>query len=242
MTGALHPGRLRHRRAAGTRRAHRRHDPLCRRRVARRREPAARRRRSRPWPAGVARRAHRARVGPRFARVARDRRSARFGGVCVSRFFRPATNCARVGEALTPGCVYDSNRYTLFAMLRRLNVDPVDLGIVRDDRASLETALRSARRSADVVISSGGVSVGEADFTRELMNRSATSRSGRSRCVRAARSRSAALWSGERAGRRRTGVVLRLAGQSGCRDGDVLPDRARSVAGHVGRDAATRCR
>jgi molybdopterin molybdotransferase len=85
-------------------------------------------------------------------------------------FFSTGDELRSVGEPLDPGSVYDSNRYTLYAMLRRMNVEPVDLGIVRDDRASLEAALRQATREADVVISSGGVSVGDADFTRELMN------------------------------------------------------------------------
>jgi molybdopterin molybdotransferase len=85
-------------------------------------------------------------------------------------FFSTGDELRSVGEELTAGSVYDSNRYTLFAMLRRLNVEPIDLGIVRDDRASLEKALRHATETADVVISSGGVSVGDADFTRELMN------------------------------------------------------------------------
>ncbi len=97
------------------------------------------------------------------------------GEVAVQRrlrvaFFSTGDELRSVGEALAPGCIYDSNRYTLFAMLRRMNVEPVDLGIVRDDRASLERAFRQAKQDADVVISSGGVSVGDADFTRDLMN------------------------------------------------------------------------
>ncbi|WP_299703330.1 molybdopterin molybdotransferase MoeA, partial [Caballeronia sp.] len=64
------------------------------------------------------------------------------GNVAVQRrlrvaFFSTGDELRSVGEALAPGCVYDSNRYTLFAMLRRMNVEPVDLGIVRDDRVSL---------------------------------------------------------------------------------------------------------
>jgi molybdopterin molybdotransferase len=85
-------------------------------------------------------------------------------------FFSTGDELRSVGEPLVPGSLYDSNRYTLFAMLKRLGVETVDLGIVRDDRASLESALRRATEAADVVISSGGVSVGDADFTRELMN------------------------------------------------------------------------
>ncbi|WP_206999604.1 molybdopterin molybdotransferase MoeA [Trinickia mobilis] len=74
-----------------------------------------------------------------------------------------------IGEPLPAGCVYDSNRYTLFAMLERLNVDTLDLGVVRDEPAALEAALRQAAESADVVLTSGGVSVGEADFTRKML-------------------------------------------------------------------------
>jgi molybdopterin molybdotransferase len=85
-------------------------------------------------------------------------------------FFSTGDELRSVGETLTPGSLYDSNRYTLFAMLKRLGVETVDLGIVRDDRTSLETALREATQRADVVITSGGVSVGDADFTRELMS------------------------------------------------------------------------
>jgi molybdopterin molybdotransferase len=74
-----------------------------------------------------------------------------------------------IGEPLPAGCVYDSNRYTLFAMLERLNVETLDLGVIRDDPAALQAALRTAAQSADVVLSSGGVSVGEADFTRKML-------------------------------------------------------------------------
>ncbi|EIF30236.1 molybdenum cofactor synthesis domain protein [Burkholderia sp. Ch1-1] len=84
-------------------------------------------------------------------------------------FFSTGDELRSLGEPLGPGCVYDSNRYTLFAMLRRLNIDTLDLGVVRDEPAAMEAALRSAAASADVVLTSGGVSVGEADFTRQLL-------------------------------------------------------------------------
>ncbi|MBR8056976.1 molybdopterin molybdotransferase MoeA [Burkholderia dolosa] len=74
------------------------------------------------------------------------------------------------GEPLDRGTLYDSNRAMLIAMLERLHVDALDLGIVRDDPAALERALRDAvAAQADAVITSGGVSVGEADFTRDVM-------------------------------------------------------------------------
>src|SRR5262249_10235556 len=66
---------------------------------------------------------------------------------------------------------YDSNRYTLFGMLERLNCEVLDLGVVKDDPALLEQAFRAAAANADVVITSGGVSVGEADFVKQLMDK-----------------------------------------------------------------------
>lgn len=74
-----------------------------------------------------------------------------------------------IGETLAPGCVYDSNRYTLYGMLTRLGCEIIDLGVVKDAPAVLEATLRHACESADVVITSGGVSVGAADFTRQIM-------------------------------------------------------------------------
>ena len=86
-------------------------------------------------------------------------------------FFSTGDELASVGSALKPGEVYDSNRYTLYGMLSRLGCDIIDMGVVRDDQASLERALKSAAADADAVITSGGVSVGEADFIRELLGR-----------------------------------------------------------------------
>lgn len=84
-------------------------------------------------------------------------------------FFSTGDELRSIGEALGPGQVYDSNRYTLHGMLSRLGVEIIDMGVVPDDPQSLEDAMRIAGASADAVISSGGVSVGEADFTREVM-------------------------------------------------------------------------
>jgi len=86
-------------------------------------------------------------------------------------FFSTGDELRSIGEPLDPGCVYDSNRYTLFGMLSRLGVDVVDLGVVGDSPQALEEAMRTASRHADAIVSSGGVSVGEADFTREVMAR-----------------------------------------------------------------------
>jgi molybdopterin molybdotransferase len=86
-------------------------------------------------------------------------------------FFSTGDELASVGTALKEGEVYDSNRYTLYGMLARLGVEIVDLGVVRDDPAALERAFREAAATADAIVTSGGVSVGEADFTRELLGR-----------------------------------------------------------------------
>jgi molybdopterin molybdotransferase len=86
-------------------------------------------------------------------------------------FFSTGDELASVGRPLREGEVYDSNRYTLYGMLARLGVDLIDMGVVPDDPARLERAFLDAAASADAVISSGGVSVGEADFTRELLGR-----------------------------------------------------------------------
>jgi molybdopterin molybdotransferase len=76
-----------------------------------------------------------------------------------------------IGQALAPGGIYDSNRYTLHGMLARLNVESIDMGVVRDNPAALEAAFTHAASVADAVITSGGVSVGEADHTKQIMAR-----------------------------------------------------------------------
>ncbi|MDB0566056.1 gephyrin-like molybdotransferase Glp [Ralstonia solanacearum] len=84
-------------------------------------------------------------------------------------FFSTGDELRSIGEPLDAGCVYDSNRYTLHGMLSRLGVERIDMGVVRDDPAALEAAFRTAAENADAIITSGGVSVGEADFTKQMM-------------------------------------------------------------------------
>ena len=74
-----------------------------------------------------------------------------------------------LGSALDSGSIYDSNRYSLMGMLNRLGLDVLDCGIIQDDPLALKTAFVKAALTADVIISSGGVSVGEADFTKQVM-------------------------------------------------------------------------
>jgi len=85
-------------------------------------------------------------------------------------FFSTGDELRSLGEPLDEGSVYDSNRYTLWGMLQRLGwVDLIDLGVVKDEPEALREAFRTASACADAVITSGGVSVGEADHTKQVM-------------------------------------------------------------------------
>jgi molybdopterin molybdotransferase len=86
-------------------------------------------------------------------------------------FFSTGDELRSLGETLAEGQIYDSNRYTLHGMLTRLGVDVIDMGVVRDEPQLLEQAFVEASSIADVVITSGGVSVGEADYVKELLSR-----------------------------------------------------------------------
>jgi molybdopterin molybdotransferase len=86
-------------------------------------------------------------------------------------FFSTGDELVSIGAQLKEGQIYDSNRYTIHGMLARLDCDVLDLGVVRDDPALLEDAFRDAATAADVVITSGGVSVGEADFVKGLLEK-----------------------------------------------------------------------
>ncbi|ARF49499.1 molybdopterin molybdotransferase MoeA [Pantoea stewartii] len=74
-----------------------------------------------------------------------------------------------VGQPLSDGQIYDTNRFAISLMLHKLGCEVIDLGIVRDDPVVLRAAFMDADRQADVVISTGGVSVGEADFTKAML-------------------------------------------------------------------------
>lgn len=81
-------------------------------------------------------------------------------------FFNTGDEIREAGAPLEPGEIYDSNRYTMAAMLERLGAEPVDLGIVPDDAAATVQAFREAAAGTDAILTSGGVSVGDADFVR----------------------------------------------------------------------------
>ncbi|RLM25747.1 molybdopterin molybdotransferase [Brenneria alni] len=74
-----------------------------------------------------------------------------------------------IGQPLQSGQIYDTNRFAVRLMLEQLGCEINDLGIVRDDPAALRDAFHQADISADLVISSGGVSVGEADYTKQML-------------------------------------------------------------------------
>jgi molybdopterin molybdotransferase len=84
-------------------------------------------------------------------------------------FFSTGDELRGLGAALAPGQIYDCNRYTLFALLTEAGLECHDLGVVADRREAVRAAFRQAGDVADLVLTSGGVSVGEADFVTETL-------------------------------------------------------------------------
>nr|VFK19652.1 MAG: molybdopterin molybdochelatase [Candidatus Kentron sp. LPFa]VFK33618.1 MAG: molybdopterin molybdochelatase [Candidatus Kentron sp. LPFa] len=96
------------------------------------------------------------------------------GGINVKQRLRVAFFCTgdelrSIGEPLEKGTIYDSNRYTLYGMLTRLGMQIDDLGVVPDRIEAIRQILRDASATSDVVIGTGGVSVGEADYVKEVL-------------------------------------------------------------------------
>ena len=86
-------------------------------------------------------------------------------------YFSTGDEILSLGQAPREGAVYDSNRYTVFGLLSRLGCEVIDMGVVRDEPAVLVAAFTRAAQQADAIITSGGVSVGEADFTKLMMKK-----------------------------------------------------------------------
>ncbi|GMR16853.1 MAG: molybdopterin molybdotransferase MoeA [Gammaproteobacteria bacterium] len=86
-------------------------------------------------------------------------------------FFSTGDELRNVDEELEEGQIYDSNRYTIFGMLKNLGVELIDMGIIPDDRQAIENAFIQASKQADAIITSGGVSVGEADYVKETLDK-----------------------------------------------------------------------
>ena len=152
-------------------------------------------------------------------------------------FFSTGDELRSIGEPLDEGCVYDSNRYTLYGMLTRLGCDIIDMGVVQDDPAALEAAFRSACENADAIITSGGVSVGAADYTKQIMAQLGDvtfwkigMRPGRPMAF------------GKIASAGHSAYPVRPARQPGGGDGDLLLLRPRRAAAHDGRRRCRRCR
>jgi molybdopterin molybdotransferase len=86
-------------------------------------------------------------------------------------FFSTGDELQRVGEPLDTGQIYDSNGYTIHGMLTRAGVEVIDMGLVRDDPAAIEHALAEAAVRADAIVTSGGVSVGDADYVKDTLDK-----------------------------------------------------------------------
>lgn len=75
-----------------------------------------------------------------------------------------------VGQPLGDGQIYDTNRFAVRLMLEKLGCDVIDLGVIPDNPDILRATFEKADAQADLVISSGGVSVGEADYTKQILD------------------------------------------------------------------------
>ena len=149
-------------------------------------------------------------------------------------FFSTGDELKSIGTPLATGEVYDSNRYTIYGMLARLDCDVIDMGVVRDVPAALEAAFASAAAAADVVITSGGVSVGEADFVKQLLDKL-----GEVLFWKIAMKPGRPLAYGRLGAR----ALLRPARQPGVGDGHLLPVRPRGAARAAGAARRrSRCR
>lgn len=89
-------------------------------------------------------------------------------------FFSTGDELVSMGSQPKLGQIFDSNRYTLHALLTEAGVTPVDMGVIPDNSSAVEAALLSASRDCDVIITSGGVSVGEADFITDVLEKIGT--------------------------------------------------------------------
>jgi molybdopterin molybdotransferase len=85
-------------------------------------------------------------------------------------FFSTGDELKGIGEPLGEGDIYDSNRYTLYALLSRMNIEMIDQGVIPDDPEAVRRAFSDASELGDLVITSGGVSVGEADFVQQTLD------------------------------------------------------------------------
>ncbi|HIF9222411.1 TPA: bifunctional molybdopterin-guanine dinucleotide biosynthesis adaptor protein MobB/molybdopterin molybdotransferase MoeA [Photobacterium damselae] len=97
-----------------------------------------------------------------------------FADVAITRpirvaIFSTGDEVQQPGETQKTNCIYDSNRYTLFALLKKIGCEVVDMGIIEDSEDTLEKTLQEASEQADMILSSGGVSVGDADYIKTVL-------------------------------------------------------------------------
>ena len=85
-------------------------------------------------------------------------------------FFSTGDELRPVGSELGPGQIYDSNRYSIQGLLSRANIEWIDLGVIEDDKEAIRQAFKTASECADMVLTSGGVSVGDADYTKQILD------------------------------------------------------------------------
>lgn len=84
-------------------------------------------------------------------------------------FFSTGDELRPLGETLTEGQIYDSNRYGIKPLIENFGCEAIDLGIIPDCPETLKATFEKAQTLADVVVTSGGVSVGEADYTKDIL-------------------------------------------------------------------------
>ncbi|MEN8170027.1 MAG: molybdopterin molybdotransferase MoeA [Pseudomonadota bacterium] len=84
--------------------------------------------------------------------------------------FSTGDEICSIGEQPLEGQIYDSNRFSIFGMLKDIDVEHIDMGVIRDDPQAISEAFQSGSEIADVLITSGGVSVGEADFVKQTLD------------------------------------------------------------------------
>lgn len=85
-------------------------------------------------------------------------------------FFSTGDELRSLSDTLQAGQIYDSNRYMLNAMLSRMHVEVIDLGVIADDKQAIKSTLQTTAAKVDAIITSGGVSVGEADFVKQVLD------------------------------------------------------------------------
>ncbi len=86
-------------------------------------------------------------------------------------YFSTGDELVTIGRLLQSGKIYDSNRYLLHGLLADIGIDAVDMGVIADDETALELALNSAAKNYDVIITTGGASVGDADYIKQILDK-----------------------------------------------------------------------